>query len=359
MKSSLWQLIIAQLKEWMREPGSVFWSFAFPLLMIVAFGIAFSERQEIVKDAAMVKQPGDTVFEEIIENGKLKDSVYTMRFENENTLDIVYHFRKASWDEAIIMAKRGKVDLILSQEDGAVSYHYDPLNPEAELIQMQLAEFFDKGHIGGSKENVQFLSAQGTRYIDFLVPGLITMGIMMSIMWGVSYALIEKRSKKLLRRMVATPMKKSYFLLSQIITRLMLTMTEAAVILWFASMLFNVQIQGSVPGLILLFLAGNFCFMGIAILISSRTANTQVGNGLISFITMPMMILSGIFFSYQNFPDWAVAAIRVLPLTKFTDEVRAVVNEGATFAQILDGFSVLTIAGIILFFTGLKVYKWY
>ena len=127
----------------------------------------------------------------------------------------------------------------------------------------------------------------------------------------------------------------------------------------FAYFFFGVVIQGSIAALVLIFLAGNIAFFGMAILISSRTSNTQVGNGLISLITTPMMVLSGIFFSYQNFPPWAVSVIRFLPLTKFTDEVRGIVNEGAGILNVLDGVAVLGMFGVVSFFIGLRVYKWF
>jgi ABC-type multidrug transport system permease subunit len=113
------------------------------------------------------------------------------------------------------------------------------------------------------------------------------------------------------------------------------------------------------PALILVLLSGNMAFFGLSILISSRTANTQVGNGLISLITTPMMVLSGIFFSYQNFPPWAINVIKFLPLTKFTDEVRGIVNEGAGFMDSIDGIIILMAFGALTFFSGMKVYKWY
>jgi ABC-type multidrug transport system permease subunit len=197
------------------------------------------------------------------------------------------------------------------------------------------------------------------RYIDFLIPGLMTLGVMMSIMWGVCYSLIEKRSKKLLRRMVATPMRKADFMTSYWASRLILTIFDTLVLLTFAYFFFNVEIQGSITALVLVFIAGNIAFFGMAILISSRTSNTQVGNGLISLITTPMMVLSGIFFSYQNFPPWAIDVIEFLPLTKFTDEVRGIINEGAGIIDVLDGVAVLGVFGAAMFIIGLRVYKWF
>jgi ABC-2 type transport system permease protein len=251
------------------------------------------------------------------------------------------------------------ISSILTEDSGRITYHYDPLNPEGELIQIQLSNFFKYGNLGQDTGSIKPLKTQGMRYIDFLIPGLLSMGVMMSIMWGVCYSLIEKRSKKLLRRMVATPMRKTDFMTAYWASRLILTMFDTTVLLVFGYFFFGVVIQGSIAALVLIFLAGNIAFFGLAILISSRTSNTQVGNGLISLITTPMMVVSGIFFSYHNFPPWAINVIKYLPLTKFTDEVRGIINEGAGFLDVLDGVAVLGIFGIITFFIGLRVYKWF
>jgi ABC-type multidrug transport system permease subunit len=185
------------------------------------------------------------------------------------------------------------------------------------------------------------------------------MGVMMSTLWGISYGIIEKRSKKLLRRLVATPMKKSHFLIALITVRVAMNFIEAFVLLLFAIITFNITIQGSISSLILMFLAGNIAFAGIAVFVSSHTSNTEVGNGLINAVVMPMMILSGIFFSYHNFPDWSVKVIQVLPLTMLTDGIRSIFNEGAGFNEVAVPVFILSATGIIFFGAGLKIFKWH
>ncbi len=361
MKNSLLILTISHLKEFIREPGSMFWSFGFPILMSIGLGLAFSGKKEIMHGVGLI--PSSNNQEILVRNtffggGVPKDTLIEKRFDNENGLTR-YAFHITSWENAEVLMKRGIISSILTEEGGKMVYHYDPLNPEGELIQIQLSNFFKYGHLGQDTGSIRPLKTQGMRYIDFLIPGLLTLGIMMSIMWGVCYSLIEKRSKKLLRRMVATPMRKTDFMTAYWASRLVLTVFDSVVLLVFAYFFFGVVIQGSIAALALIFLAGNIAFFGLAILISSHTANTQVGNGMISLITTPMMVLSGIFFSYQSFPPWAISVIKVLPLTKFTDEVRAIVNEGAGIIDVLDGVAILGVFGAVTFFIGLKIYKWF
>jgi ABC-2 type transport system permease protein len=355
------QLTIAQIKEFFREPGALFWSFGFPILMALGLGLAFSGKKEIMHGVAVI--PGNTIENTIIKStllngGDIQDTIVEKKFENVNG-KTRYVFHISSWKNAELLLKRGIISAILTEDMGRITYHYDPLNPEGELIQVQLSNFFENGNLGQNVASIEPLNTVGMRYIDFLIPGLLTLGIMMNVMWGVCYALIEKRSKKLLRRMVATPMRKTHFLLANWVSRLILTLFDSLVLLLFAHYFFNINIQGSMPALILVILSGNMAFFGLSILISSRTANTQVGNGLISLITTPMMVLSGIFFSYQNFPSWAIDVIKFLPLTKFTDTVRGIVNEGAGFMDSVDGIIILGAFGALTFLGGMKVYKWY
>ena len=168
------------------------------------------------------------------------------------------------------------------------------------------------------------------------------MGISMSSIWGLGYGIIETRNKKLLRRLIATPMRKSYFLISLISVRTIMNFIEGTLLFLFSYLVFGITIQGNISALFLMFIAGNIGFAGLSILIASRTANPEIGNGLISAVTTPMFVLSGIFFSYHNFPDWAIGFIKILPLTLLADGVRSIFIEGAGFTEIALPFLVLT-----------------
>ena len=159
--------------------------------------------------------------------------------------------------------------------------------------------------------------------------------------------------------MVATPMRKYNYIAAQFISRLALTATEAIVLILFSIWFFNIKIEGSLPALIVLFVSGNIAFTGIAMLASSRTSTSQVVNGLINVVVLPMMILSGIYFSYHNFPDFLIPIIKVLPLTMLADNVRSIFLEGFGFSEILPTAGILTAVGLVFFSTGLKVFKWY
>ncbi|MGA1977717.1 MAG: ABC transporter permease [Bacteroidales bacterium] len=371
--NQLWLLTLSLFRELIREPGVLFWGLAFPILMSVGLGLAFTKKANVVRKVAVISesQAADTnrsIVYKFLEKkcekkqGTVKeDYKWKLEIRNEKLGNSTFLFYELNWDQSMILLKRGTLNLILKGDGGKAEYHFDPMNPDAELTYIKLSE------VVGSEElippvkadEIRPLTVKGTRYIDFLIPGLITMGVMMSAMWGISYSIIEKRSKKLLRRMVATPMKKSHFLIALISVRIFMNFIEAFALLAFALIVFHMTIQGSISAMVLLYLAGNIAFAGIAVFVSSHTSNTEVGNGIINAIVMPMMVLSGIFFSYHNFPDWSIRVIDKLPLTMLTDGIRSIFNEGAGLPQVALPVVILTAMGFIFFGAGLKIFKWY
>lgn len=341
-------LILANFREIIREPGVLFWGIGFPILMSLGLGIAFTRKPAEIRKVAVIT-PSEL---------KLKD---TLVISDDKLGTTTFIFENVSWDQAMILLKRGNSNMVLGQKDGQIQYHFDPMNPDAQLCFLKLSRLLE-GKPEVLPENVgqiKPLTVSGTRYIDFFIPGILAMGVMMSCMWGLSYGLIDKRSKKLLRRMVATPMRKSYFLLSMIAVRIGMNTVESLLLVLFAWLAFGINMLISLPAILLIFLAGNFAFAGLAVFVSSRTANTEVGNGFINAIVFPMMILSGIFFSYHNFPDWAIPVIQLLPLTMLADGVRSIFIEGAGLLQVAQPVLILTAVGALFFTAGLKVFRWY
>lgn len=371
----LWLLIKSLAKEILREPGVLFWGILFPILMSLGLGLAFTKKADVVRKVAVILKSSKNTTQDssqllltFLKNNCEKSSmpsnsenVWTLKLKNEKLGNSVFYFYEMDWSQALVLLKRGTINVIVGDNGDEPEYHFDPRNSDAQLTYIKLNTMIGKGNSipAETDYNVMPLTVKGTRYIDFLVPGLITMGVMMSCMWGISYGLIEKRSKKLLRRLVATPMKKSHFLFAQITVRILMNFIESLILLIFAMVTFKMTIQGDLTSLMLMFLAGNFAFAGIAIFVSSHTSNTEVGNGLINAIVFPMMVLSGIFFSYHNFPDWSIKVIQILPLTMLTDGIRSIFNEGAGLKEIIFPVVILTSIGTIFFSAGLKIFKWH
>jgi ABC-2 type transport system permease protein len=363
----LYRLIVAHIKEIVREPAVLFWGIGFPILMAWGLGIAFSTKKEMNREIAVIYQNPTvsiqkSVLADIIEHypGKQKGD-YLLPLRNEKTGDINLTFHECTLDEAHVLLKKGTISLIVEVSQDKIHYNFDPANAEAQLLYQLVKGVVYNGpqYYASHQDEIKPLTVSGTRYIDFLIPGLLAMGIMMSSSWGISYTLIERRSKKLLRRMVATPMKKSNLLIALITARFIMNVIEAVLLYLFAWLYFDIQIQGNPVALLALFIAGNMAFAGISVLISSHTANPEVGNGLINAVVTPMMVVSGIFFSYSHFPEWTIPVIRHLPLTMLADGVRSIFNEGAGLMEVWREVLILCTTGLVTFVIGLKVFKWY
>jgi ABC-2 type transport system permease protein len=346
MNKSLIQLIQVQFKTFFREPAILFWAVLFPIIMAWVLGVAFSNKGESLRTVYVTGKsviPEKLTGEKVL--GKETGNVYRVRFQ------------KASELEAIRSVKRGLITLYVEVKDDSIIYHFDPLNSDAQLTHLILERSLADAH--PTNTSIDPLQATGTRYIDFLIPGMIALGIMNSCIWGIGWGLVESRMKKLLRRMVATPLKKNIFFTSHMITRVILGTFEIILLVLFSYLYFGTRITGSIPAFMLVFLAGIFAFAGIAILMASRTSKTEIANGLVNAVTLPMMILSGIFFNYHNFPDWAIPIIQALPLTLVADSIRSIFIEGAGILEILKPVTILSAIGLVTFTIGLRVFKWY
>ncbi|MEI6436161.1 MAG: ABC transporter permease [Bacteroidota bacterium] len=379
--NQLWQLILANIRELIREPGVLFWGIIFPILMSLGLGVAFTKKRDVITNIAVIGEnhiminpsgnnPSDTASAilSFLQHNKAvlsrdKAGIWFRKLiaPDDKLGNTSFIFRAMDNKEAMTLLKRGNLNMILDEKDGQLQYHFDPMNPDAQLTYLKLSRLFGIAGVAAHETNTEIdpLTVEGTRYIDFLVPGLIAMGVMMSCMWGVSYAIIERRSKKLLRRMVATPMKRSNFLIALITVRILMNFVEAGLLILVAWLVFHVSIQGSILALATLFVSGNIAFAGIAVLLASHTAKTEIGNGLINAISMPMMVLSGIFFSYHNFPEWSIPFIQKFPLTMMADGIRSIMIEGAGFTETVTPVAILALTGIVFFIAGMKIFRWH
>ncbi|MEJ2052869.1 MAG: ABC transporter permease [Calditrichaceae bacterium] len=370
------QLFLAHFKELTREPGVLFWGILFPILMALGLGLAFTQKADMEINVAVIPNQnegsrslsGTSKIQKFLEEYAKKipgknsaPAEYKVVIKDNKLGNNIFYFRKTGWEEGMKLLKRGNLSILIENENGKIKYHFDPHNPTAQLTYLKLSSILKDGaplKIANT-ESIEPLTVIGSRYIDFFIPGMIALGIMMSTMWGISYRIIEMRSQKLLRRMVATPMKKSHFMIAMTSVRTIMNFVEGFLLFIFAYFVFDITIQGDISALILIFLAGNLAFGGIAIFISAHTAKTEVGNGLINIVVMPMMVLSGIFFSYHNFPDWAIPVIKKFPLTMLADSIRSIFIEGAGYSEIAVPFLALLIIGVVFLTAGIRIFKWY
>lgn len=331
--NALLELTLARLRLFFREPGAVFWTFGFPLLLSIALGAAFRNR------------PPEPV------------SVATASSGLQRTLSLDPGIRAQLLDEAAAhrALRTGKIDLVVLPGP-PITYLFDPSRPEGRLARaMADAALHPRGPPATQDRPV---TEPGSRYIDFLIPGLIGMNVMSSGMWGIGYVVVEMRTRKLLKRLVATPMSRAQFLWSFVLMRGLFLFLELPVLLGFGWFAFKVGVAGSLPLLGAVGLLGALAFSGIGLLVASRAQNTQTVSGLINLVMLPMFVGSGVFFSTARFPDALQPVLRALPLTALNDALRAIMIDGAGLRAILGPVALLAGLALVSFAAALRMFRW-
>ena len=198
----------------------------------------------------------------------------------------------------------------------------------------------------------------GSRYIDWLLPGLLGMNIMGTGLWSIGFAVVHARSRKLLKRLMATPMPRGAYLLSHFLARLLFLVLEVAALLGFGWLVFGVTSAGSLALVSALTLLGAFAFSGLGLLVASRARTIEVVSGLMNLVMLPMWLLSGIFFSSERFPAAVQPLIKAIPLTPLIDALRAVMLEGAGLADQLPRIAIMLAWAVVCFTLALKWFRW-
>jgi ABC transporter DrrB family efflux protein len=341
-RNSLLQLVLMRARLFYREPAAMFWTFGFPMILSVALGIAFrNQKPQPVRVA--------------IEAGPAADRAAAL-LANHADVDA----RTMNEDDAREALRTGKVSIVVDEIDGKYTYRYDVTRPESRLARLVVDDAIERGEGRADKivSTDDLVTESGSRYIDFLIPGLVGIGLMSSGLWGVGYALTDMRSKKLLKRLVATPMKKGEFLFSFLLVRASFVVLEVPPLLLFGWLVFDVRVHGSMALIGAITILGAFTFAGLGLLVGSRTSSSEVVQGLINFVSLPMYMCSGVFFSADRFPDWSQPVVRALPLTALNDALRRTITDGAGLAEIASPVLVLAAWGVAAFAIALKLFRW-
>ena len=340
-RSPLFQLTLARIRGFFREPSAVFWTFAFPVLLTIALGIAFRSRPPEPVRTAVLAGPGAEAVRATLAAGR------------DVTADVMAE------GDARAALRTGRVSIVVVP-GAPPTYRYDPTRPESRLARAVVDDLLQRaaGRSDALPVADQRLTEPGARYVDFLVPGLVGMNIMSAGMWGIGWVIVEDRQKKLLRRMVATPMRRSEYLLSFVIVRVLFLLLEVPVLVGFGVVAFGIPLRGSLAVLGVVSVLGALAFAGLGLLVASRAKNTQTASGLMNLVMMPMFVLSGVFFSVENFPGAFQPLVRVLPLTALNDGLRAVMNEGAGLVALWPKLALLLAVSLLSFASALKLFRW-
>jgi ABC-type multidrug transport system permease subunit len=335
-------LCLARFREFYRESEVVFWSFIFPIVLSVGLGIAFRNRPVEVLPVAVLQGQG-------------QDSVF-------NALRGVPQLKVMSLPapEAERALRMGRVAVVVAPRPGGVDYRLDPSRPESMLARARVDDALQRtaGRTDPVPVRDEPMNEPGGRYIDFLIPGIIGMNLLSGGMWGVGFNLVDMRIKRLLKRLLATPMRRADFMAVALLMRVAFMFIEVTFLLTFARIAFGVPLRGSWGAVFLVGGLGALCFASMGLLVGSRAQRIEGVMGIMNVVTMPMIVCSGVFFSWERFPEAVQPLIRLLPLTALNDALRAVILEGATLASQAAPLGLLALWGGLSFAIGLRLFRW-
>jgi ABC-type multidrug transport system permease subunit len=339
-------LLGARMKELRREKEVAFWVFVFPLLLALGLGFAFRNKPADRTSIAIVAGPNAQNILSLLQNSPQKAAIRA---------EIVERSRASNG------LRLGKYDLVVEpMSPDRVQYDYDPARPESVLSHTEVNDALQSA--AGRKDVVATTSVSssepGSRYIDFLIPGLLGMNLMNSGMWGIGFALVDMRQRKLLKRFVATPMRRGDFLLALASSRLIMMVIEVGLLLTFGILAFHMRVLGSLWSILLIGALGATAFGGLGLLTASRAQKIESVSGLINLVMMPMWIFSGVFFSYERFPAAVQPFIKALPLTALNDALRATILEGSSLVSQSGRILILVLWGGISFVLALRWFRW-
>jgi len=339
------ELTATRVREFLREREAVFWVFVFPVLMTFALGIAF---RNTAPDKTLVAIEGTA------SDAKVSATANMLSRSPDITATVL------SPNDAAQALRSGKVSIVVRPENDTFAYRFDPTRPESRTARLLVDDVLQrgKGRVDVVNAGEEKVTEPGARYVDFLVPGLIGMNLMGSGLWGLGFTVVIARSRKILKRFAATPMRRSHYLLSFMLSRLVFLVLEVAAVIVFAWLVFGFTVRGSWLSVALMTMLGGFTFSGIGLLVAARPTTIEGVSGLMNFIMLPMWLLSGTFFSSERFPHILQPFIQALPLTALNNALRALMNEGASLSSNWLPIAILLAWCVASFVVALKIFRW-
>jgi len=336
----LFELARHRTLVFLREPEAVFWVFAFPVVLAAVLGYAFRAGESEPSRIAVV-------------DGAL-ESELAQRLERDADVRLE---RSPDRDAAELALRGGRVDALLIDPHAAPPVvRLDPTRPEAQVARLRVLVAL--GELPRDALAVDRVEERGSRYIDFLYPGLIGMNLMGTGLWSLGFAIADMRQRKILKRLLVTPMRRSSFLGSLIVSRLVFLVAEVAFLTLFGLFALGVPLRTDLFTFASLCTIGALAFSGLGLLAASRVQTIEGVSGLLNFVMMPMWLGSGVFFSYERFPEAIHPLLRLLPLTALNDALRATMIDGAGLPAVLPELAILTAWLAIPFAIALRIFRW-
>lgn len=318
-------LLVARNKEFYRDRSSLVWTMAFPVLLIAGFAFAFSTPEtSIFKIGALTELKGLPTY---IETVKYDDDTQAMQRLDHHQVDLVIdHNTQQIW--------------------------YNELSPGSLALRDIAATSFAQGYTQQSR------SGEAVRYVEWAMPGVLGMNMMFAAFFGVGYVIVRYRKNGVLKRLSASPVSPLVFLSAQLASRFTIVLVANGTILVACMWLLSLRMEGSWSALIAVMSMGCICMLSIGLAVASRVNSEELAGGLLNLLTWPMMMLSELWFSLDNSPEWMQSFANLLPLTHMVKATREIMIDGAGWADVLPNIVVLAAFAICSLLLAASLFRW-
>jgi len=351
-----WMLTIASMKMFFRQREAILWTLLFPLLVVVLFGfVKFNGLGKI--DMGVVNEAGPQG-EELLS-----------RIRAVTTFDVSVGAR----DEEMARLARGERDLVLvipsvyagSAAASLTAYGDVEAKPQVTqlgglVLQRVLDESAFAGAPGIRRTIVTTLpfKSRNLTYIDFLLPGILSMSIMQAGIFGVAFGFVTLKKRGILRRLWVTPIRPNDFIIAQVAMRLLVVVMQMAIMVGVGVLFLNLHFIGNMALIFLLGVLGAVVFLGFGFSLAGISKSEDQVAPLANIITLPMLALSGVFFSRSNLPGFVRSVTAFFPLTYLADGLRSVAIDGATLLQVMPQILGLAVWGVVSCVLAVRLFRW-
>ena len=343
----MWALFKARNYEFFRDRAGFGWNILFPFLIVAGFGVIFSSdsRSDYKLGVFPVKEN-----QMVVQDLHLPDKLKTYK-----------HIKMVPFEsrgEALDKLAHHKIDILLENSGPEVKYWVNDSNPKGYILEKVVKESIISEELFASRVIRQEIKGDQIRYIDWLFPGILGMNIMFSALFGVGYVIVRYRRIGVLKRLKATPVTAFEYLTAQLVSRVLIMLISSSVVWFGCDFLFSFRMNGSYLDILVVFFSGILCLVSLGLVLACRGTNEELTNGIINFISWPMMFLSEVWFSIEGASDFVKTAAKMLPLTHFLSAARKIINDGASLSDVSSEVAILLIMSFVFLSIGSVLFSW-
>ena len=331
----LFAVLHARNLEFLRDRATLGWNVLLPIALVTALALIFGGTERPLFKVGVLHRGTEIA-------ASMHPFLATRYIEFFTPSDEVDAIRKVG---------RHQIDLLLDLRT-TPRYWVNSDSPKGYILEKLLLQ---SDPTGLKREPV---AGQAVRYVDWLLPGVLGMNMMFSCLFGVGWVVVRYRKSGFLKRLRATPLRAIEFISAQVLSRLILIMVVTVFVFASLRLFLHFRMEGSPLLLFMVALLGAISLIAIGLFVAARFTSEELASGILNFITWPMMLLSGVWFSLEGSATWLQWLARIFPLTQMLDAGRAIMLDGAGFAQVAPQLLYLALTGVLFLSLGAVFFRW-